>query len=111
VADGVRIDALRTDFAHALYSAALAHTATGSDDGWLAVADGLLDQARDVVDTRHADLHDPQPERLISQGDNATIYRFGFLGMADELCFWNKERGEAAQVIEGSDEIPPGCAL
>jgi hypothetical protein len=111
VADGVRIDALRTDFAHALYSAALAYAATGSDDGWLAVADGLLGQAREVVDARHADLHDPDPERLIAQDDNATIYRFGFLGMSDELCFWHKERGEAAQVIEGSDEIPPGCAL
>lgn len=111
VADGVRIDALRTDFAHALYSATLAHAATGADDGWLAVADGLLDQARAVVDTRHADLHDPRPDRLITQDDNATIYRFGFLGMADELCFWHKERGEAAQVIEGSEEIPPGCAL
>ena len=111
VADGVRIDALRTDFAHALYSAALAFAATGTDDGWLAVADSALASAREVVDARHADLHDPDPERLITLDDNATIYRFGFLGMADELCFWHKERGEAAQVIEGSDEIPDGCAL
>jgi len=111
VADGVRVDALRADFAHALYSATLRWAETGGDDGWLAVADVAHDQAREVVARRHAAMHDPDPERLVEYASNPTLYQFGYLNRADELCFWTKERVEAANVIEGSDEVPPGCAL
>ena len=111
VADGVRVDALRTDFAHAIYSATLHWTDGGSDEGWLAVADDALEQAGEVVVRRHAALHDSDRGRLIEYGTNPTMYQYGYLNRADELCFWTKERGEAANVIEGTDEVPPGCAL
>jgi len=111
VADGVRIDALRTDFAHAIYAATLDFADTGSDGGWLALADTAHADAREVVDRRHAALHDPEPDRLIEHGSNPTMYQYGYLTRSDELCFWLKERTEAANLIEGTDEQVPGCAL
>lgn len=110
VADGARIDQHRAEFAAAIYSALLEYLETGSDGGFLAHADASLTQARAVVDRRHAALHDPAAARLLDPDDNPTIYHFGYLRWADELCYWHKERIEAAQVIEGSDEVAPGCA-
>jgi len=111
VADGVRIDALRAEFAHAIYRAVLAWAETGDDGGWLAIADDLHTEARTVVAARHADMHDPAPDRLVDEGSNPTFYQYGYLIRAHELCFWARERAEAAIVIEGSDETPPGCAI
>ena len=111
VADGVRVDALRADFAHAIYSATLRWTEGGSDEGWLAVADDAYLRAQDVVAQRHAAMHDPDPGQLVEYGSNPTMYQYGYLNRADELCFWHKERVETANVVEGKDEIPPGCAL
>jgi len=110
IADGARIDQHRAEFAAAIYSALLEFLETGSDGGYLAHADASLTQARAVVDRRHAALHDPDPARLLDPDDNPTIYQYGYLRWAGELCYWHKERIEAAQVIEGSVEVAPGCA-
>ncbi len=111
VADGVRIDALRASFVRSIYDAALSFVETGSDDGLLAVADLMLAEARDVVDARHAAAHDERIETLTTRGSNPTLYQYGYLYQAQELCFWHRERIEAARLIEGSTEAVPGCAM
>ena len=41
---------------------------------------------------RHQNLWDPQPDRLITAGDNATLYDFGCLLRSEErLCLGKRE--------------------
>lgn len=44
-------------------------------------------------------------------GDAPLGVQYGYLFHAEEPCFWNRERIEAARLIEGSSEPRPGCAL
>ncbi len=106
VVDGIEIDLQRTRFVLALYRAVLAEDPAAE----LALADEAHDLARGVVDRRHADLHDPIGSTLIADDvANATIYDYGYLVRAEQLCFWERERTQAANLLEGSDELPPSC--
>jgi len=106
IRDGVQIDLLRTRFVRHLYQAVLA--ADPAPD--LAAADQAWSQARTVVDRRHAALHDPLGSVLIDDNvPNPTIYDYGYLVRAEDLCFWERQRVQAAQVLEGSTELPPPC--
>lgn len=108
VLDGAEVSALRTDFAHAVFSAAWHFGADGSDNGQLAAAEQAMAAAQTVVDRRHADLHHPD-ERLIAQSDpNPTLYKFGYLAKGDDLCFWRRELVQVRNLIEGrTDSVPP----
>ncbi len=111
--DGVEITALRTRFVAAVFRGAVEMGDGGDGAARIAEADALLADARVVVGRRHAALHAPAElaSRLISPVDtNPTIYPFGYLARADELCFWTRELAQLRQVA-GSDESPPGCAF
>ncbi|MFZ5479428.1 MAG: hypothetical protein ACOZNI_21870, partial [Myxococcota bacterium] len=109
VRDGVEVDALRAEFAAAAWGAAVAkargEAASASD------AAAILEDARAVVTRRHAALHDPQGERLITHGDNATLYDYGYLLRADELCFWERELEQLRNHVEGADVDVRACTL
>jgi len=111
VHDGVAVDVDRVRFIAALYRAAVVHTDGGSPDALLATADAALADARKVVAHRHANLHDPEPSRLLEEESNTTIYKYGYLNEADTLCYWVRERGLFNQQILGGSETPPGCVL
>ena len=104
--DGLAIDALR-----ARYMAALVLASIDRDEAQLGAAVALLADARVVVDRRHADLHDPMPERLLTEGRNDTLYDYGYLLRAEELCFWERERLQVSELVTGADEVIPGCSL
>ena len=61
-----------------------------------------------VVDRRHADRHDPD-QRLIEGAANRTIYQYGYLRFADDLCFWQREWVMADNAVGGRSAVPPGC--
>ena len=113
--DGVEIDLYRVRFVLGLYDAVLAGAeggdpAVGLAAEYLAAADTAWQAARVVVDRRHAALHDPLGGTLIDDGvENATIYDYGYLLRAEELCFWERERIQAARLLEGSEEQVPSC--
>lgn len=112
VRDGIEIDLWRTRFVLALYRAALAATGAieGDPDALLEQADGYLAAARLVVERRHDALHDPLGSVLVSDAvDNPTIYQYGYLVRSDQLCFWERERLQAAEALQGSTEPVPGC--
>ena len=104
--DGLAIDALR-----ARYMAALVQASIDRDEAQLDAAVALLADARVVVGRRHADLHDPMPERLLTEGRNDTLYDYGYLLRAEELCFWERERLQVSELVTGADEVIPGCSL
>jgi hypothetical protein len=106
LSDGIEIDALRADYMAALIRAAIDH-----DAAELSAAEVLLESARAVVAARHGDAHDPDIERLITEGDNRTLYNFGYLLRADELCYWERERLQVTALLTGESQSIPACTL
>jgi hypothetical protein len=111
--DGVEVHVLRARFMASMLDAVLAHA-----DGRVADARAAYDRAvtamenaRRVVRRRADGFHDDNPERLVTRGDNPTIYDFGYLHMADTLCFWERDRVQVARAVLGEDGVDPGCAL
>ena len=102
---------MRARFIAALYRAAVVHADGGAVDDLFAQADAAMADATRVVAHRHARLHDPSPARLLQEGDNATVYKYGYLNEADTLCYWVRERALARQQLLGSSDAAPGCAL
>ena len=116
--EGVAMDHLRTRYIHALYSAVVAKArgGTGADDYERAKV--LYDEARPVVAARHGDLHATHRNppkagvskfRLIDRTENWGQYQYGYLFMADTLCFWERELLEVGGVLGTTTETPPGC--
>lgn len=62
------------------------------------------------VARRHAALHYPHPERILTDNDNPTIYDYGYLTRADELCYWSRELAQLED-LAGQDASIPGCAF
>jgi hypothetical protein len=96
--DGLTVDRLRAHFVGATYEAALARLA-GDQRGaeaQLAIARRLLDDAQTVISGRHADLHASDAQRLTERAPNHTFYAFGYLAMADTLCYWTRELQQVA---------------
>src|SRR5690606_1971846 len=74
VVDGLQVTALRARFVERVYAGVLSGDAAPFDE-----AQALIDQGREVVARRHADLHDDEPGRLVEPRDNATLYDYGYL--------------------------------
>jgi hypothetical protein len=108
--DGFAIDALRARFAARVYGSALALAEGGDAESGLVAAEGILEDARDVVANRRAHAWWGGGDRIFrDQDDNDTIYRFGYLGKADTLCYWDRERAELANLVRGTTESIPPC--
>jgi hypothetical protein len=108
VADGLEVTSLRARYIATLYAAAADGTRA---DTLLDDASATLASARTVVTRRHASLHDTVDGRLTVPGENPTIYQFGYLRWADELCYWERELAEASNLLRGTSLAVPGCAL
>jgi len=107
VADGIDIDLLRAQFAAALVAATL-DAADGQEfTTELAAADAALHEAGLVVEGRA--FHDPDGDRWVDPSwNNPTIYDYGYLREAGELCFWHRERAQARNLLLGEEnEVPP----
>jgi hypothetical protein len=109
IRDGFAIDELRAVFVAKTLRAVLATLAGGDGEALLGEAETALEEARAVVARRHQDLHYPDPALLTAPQPNPTIYPFGYLEKADTLCYWERERVFAANVVRGEDERVPGC--
>jgi hypothetical protein len=113
IADGLAVTTLRARYIAALYASA---AATGAGDTEAAathldLAATTLESARAVVTRRHAALHDDVDGRLTVPGENPSLYQFGYLRWADELCYWSREYAQASNLAVGTELDVPACAL
>lgn len=109
VRDGAAINAVRARYVATLYDAALARRDGRPGDDELAEAEALRLRGQGIVDRRGLALWDPEPETLLTLGDNPTIYDYGYLLHAADLCYWRREAAQAWEVVTGIDEAAPGC--
>lgn len=103
--DGISINVLRANYMALL----MENVAQENPD--FSEAEDLLVRAKIIVDNRADHAHDPNMKRLTSEDDNATIYQFGYLYRAHELCYWERERIQAQNVILDTSQPPPGCGI
>jgi hypothetical protein len=99
----------------ATYRAVVDHLAGNDDDGAAQDrrdAQAALDDATAIVHDRDGDLHDPDGAS-ITEGDsgNATVYGYGYLYMADTLCYWQRELDQVDAILTNTDVTPPACVL
>lgn len=109
IVDGAAVVRARATFIDAIYASVIAAadgdaTAAASH---LARAEAAKAEAQLIVNRRHADRHDPDP-RLIDS-TNRTLYQYGYLRFASDLCFWERERVMAANAVRGTTDSAPGC--
>ena len=107
--EGVELGSMRASFVSSLYRA-VDQAAEGLDAlPHISAAESIMEEARLLVGQRHADLHDPLSPRLLESASLPTLYQYGYLQMADTLCFWERELGQANQAIYGTEGAIPGC--
>jgi len=113
--DGFAIDRLRARFVIATYQAVLAHLGGAPDEATTRVDEAarLLAEAMPVVQRRHGDLHDTHRRRLLDASSDAnpnqTFYQYGYLYMADTLCYWRRELAQVEGILGQASMPPPGC--
>ncbi|MCA9491892.1 MAG: hypothetical protein KC621_18295, partial [Myxococcales bacterium] len=76
----------------------------------LANLNAQIASAQVVVDRRHQALHWTGGDRIVAPSDeNATIYRYGYLGKVTELCYWQRERIllQNAATPDATEQVPP----
>jgi hypothetical protein len=107
--DGFTIDALRAQYIHALYSAIVAKAHGASAQADYERAKRLMEEAQPIISGRHDDLHDSHPAQLLERKPNWLQYQYGYLFMADTMCFWERELLEVGAILGNTTETPPGC--
>ena len=113
ILNGVQMDIHRAQFMEYLLTAMLQHRDSndaGSSE-FLSKAAEELQQGQSLIDTMRARTWDPNGERLFIEGANSTIYQFGYLHRASDLCYWQREHIQATNAIVGTNNAPPGCGL
>lgn len=111
VRDGVAITAARARFVAALQRAVLAHLNGDDGAGHLARAETEYELAKTVVAHRRGAMHDPDVLPLLRPTQNPTFYDYGYLREADTLCFWQRERAQARNLVLQAGLVVPGCVL
>ena len=107
--DGFAVNRLRVRFVLATYSAVLAHLRGESGDAHYTSAQEILETAREIIEARHAELHDPHDRRLVDKTTNYTFYQFGYLYMADILCYWQRELDQVGNILGNTSAVPNTC--
>ena len=110
--DATAVTALRARFIAATYLAMLAHLSSDpAFESHHTAALALLEEATAIVDARGDDLHFFRPTLLTDRRPNSTFYPYGYLHMADTLCFWRRELRQVEVHAGLSTQIPPDCIL
>ncbi len=111
IANGIQIDIYRAQFMDTLLRAILAHRNNTDASTLLTEAGVILSEAQELVDLMRSKTWDPDGERLFAENTNSTIYQFGYLHRASDLCYWQREMIQATNAITDSNDAPPGCGL
>ena len=111
ILDGVQIDIQRAKFMQLLLRAIL-QSRSGADVAQVLLdAETVLAQAQVIVDRRRANTWDSNAERLFMSGTNSTMYQYGYLTRASDLCYWHREMVLLQNALYQRSELAPGCGL
>jgi len=110
VHQGLTVTALRARFAAEVFGAAVTLARGGDPQPELLAAASTMGEAAEQVHARHAALHWTGGTRILDQvDDNDTLYQFGYLAKADDLCFWERELIQMENEAGGTPQSVPDC--
>lgn len=111
LADGFAVTAARARFVH-LANALVVATAAGqpTEPLWQQL-DAALADGQAVVTRRHGKLWYPEPANLTQDVVNPTLYQYGYLRDADDLCFWRRERAQVRNLLLHTTDAVPPCVM
>ncbi len=104
IIDGIRVDYFRSIFVYNIYAAVFY-----SDTKYLEVAEDAINNAEEVIRYRHKHLYYPVKDILLNNNENPTIYKFGYLKQADNLCLYRRDFIKARNILLNINEIIPSC--
>lgn len=111
LADGFALNRARSAFIYQVTAGTVAGLTGGDAAAAFAAAAQARAEGEVVIRRRHAALWSPYGETLLVEGRNDTIYQYGYLIRADELCLWDRELLLARKVLGESVGAIPGCSL
>ncbi|MBK7756273.1 MAG: hypothetical protein IPI35_07660 [Deltaproteobacteria bacterium] len=111
LADGFALNGARSAFIYHVTAGTVAGLTGGDPSADFAAAAQARAAGEVVIRRRHAALWSPYGETLLVEGRNDTIYQYGYLIRADELCLWDRELLLARKVLGESVGAIPGCSL
>lgn len=106
--DGTRVTRLRAAHMRALYRAVIEARRGKSGQGELGRARQHLEDARAVIHAR-SEHYRYDRSRLVDAYDNPTIYDYGYLHQAQELCYWERAQMQAELLVE--EGVAPNVAV
>jgi hypothetical protein len=101
--DGFLLNRMRAEFMERLLDALLSE-----DPENLKEAERIKNNAKGWVERRSRIFFYPEREKLIFSLPNPTIYPFGYLKQAHQLCLWERELAQARRAF-GEKEVIPWC--
>ena len=111
IENGLKIDIHRASYMSQLIQTILTAKSGAGVDAQLEAAEAIIAMAQEVVDKQHSQSWDPNITRLTRPNSNATIYQFGYLHHAEELCYWNRELIQVKNLLQNAGEAVPGCGI
>ena len=103
VKDGVSIDYYRAEFIYDVYRSVL-----DKNENFLKKAESIYSRARKITENRAKHFH-YKTRTLVDSSVNPTIYQFGYLKQANELCLWRRELNTAKNLLTGDNLGVPDC--
>lgn len=111
LADGFALNRARAAFITHVTAGTVAGLTGGNPSADLAAAAEARAAGELVIRRRHAALWSPYGETLLVEGRNHTLYQYGYLIRADELCLWDRELLLAREALGEDVGFIPGCSL
>lgn len=109
VHQGLMVTGLRARFASEVFGAAVTLARGGDPQPELTAAAATMTDAAAQVDARHRALHWGAARITDQVDDNDTLYQFGYLAKADDLCFWERELIQMENEAGGTPQSVPDC--
>lgn len=104
VIDGFKVDYYRSIFVYNVYAAVFYN-----DLKYLNKAEKAMTMAEQIVKNRHKRLFYPRQDVILLKNENPTIYKFGYLKQADNLCLYKRDYIKAKNIIKDEKEVIPTC--
>lgn len=104
VIDGFEVDFFRSLFVYNVYSAVFY-----GDMSYLNQAEEIMKNVAEIIKGRHSKLYYKQSDKILYSNENPTIYKFGYLKQADQLCLYKRDFIKAKNILNNYNEEVPSC--
>ncbi|MCX7957571.1 MAG: hypothetical protein N3B13_00795 [Deltaproteobacteria bacterium] len=104
IIDGVNVDYYRSVFVYNVYASVFYNKSE-----YLKTAEDAMNKAGVIIEKRHKNLYYPQKDLILYTNQNPTIYKFGYLKQADQMCLYKRDLIKARNLLTNGKDTVPSC--